>query len=610
MIINKNEKLLKQIENKFKEISNLNLDISYFPLENNSGSQVETDKNKSKQFSEVFTPLWLVDEMIQQVGFNNCNQKTLDLCAGFGQFSIRLMRYYFNTFEGFSLSKFIRNNHYFAELQLSSCYKLISIFDVNLNLFIGDALQLGKLPENANGIWIYISSYKNWVCLTKSIINILCPNGTKKNRISEEEFVQKIECLIQSLNERYNSMEITLKQMTRDKKSRLVLFSALNDATKNTSMQIVDTPEVIVRELVDRVDDLEYKSIMVMFNCEIIEYLIHGKKIDPKNITYVADFGSSLEAKYVKAVYGVDYVLSDDKMSNLKDHLKGKKFDVVFSNPPYNDNVHLKILSNLISSMENQSIAKEFVIVHPANWLIDLKGKENLFINFKSLISNKLKSVKMFNGNLVFDIGLFYPCVITHIKNNVSGEIEVEYFGDKYTVNNINDITKYGKDWDSIVSKFYYKIKSYVKEHGSVWDHNKKKLTAGKEYCQLAAIRGNHCKDKSIMIQDDFYTLVIRNSDADKGIRKSMDKRPGPTFEFNSIIERDNFISYLKTDFSRFCLCFLKISQNIYYGEMGMIPWLDFSTEWTDEKLYNFFDIDIKTQNYIREFLPDYYGLR
>ena len=45
-------------------------------------------------------------------------------------------------------------------------------------------------------------------------------------------------------------------------------------------------------------------------------------------------------------------------------------------------------------------------------------------------------------------------------------------------------------------------------------------------------------------------------------------------------------------------------------GEMEIIPWMDFTQSWDDEKLFKYFDIDQKTQNYIREFLPDYYGLR
>jgi hypothetical protein len=613
MVYSKKENLLNQIENKFKKIAGLDLDISSFPLNNNSNSQVETDKNKSKQFSEVFTPLWLVDEMIQQVDFKDCNSKTLDLCAGFGQFSIRLMRYYFNTFEKFSLSRFIKDNHYFAELQLSSCYKLISIFNVNLNLFIGDAGKLNRLPKTAKGIWIYLEVVDSWVCLTKTITNILCPNGVKKPRISEEQFVSKVERLIQHLNEEYNSMAIKLEQMMRDKKSRLVLFSELNAATADTSHQDRDTPEVIVRDMIDRVDDLEHKTILVLYNCEIIEYLIHGKKLDPKSITYAADSGSDLEAKFVKEVYGVDYTLFDKDLVFFRTQFKGKKFDVAFSNPPYKDGVDLKILENLLSSNNVNSIAKEYVIVHPSTWMIDLKGKTFQYLNLKRRINGHLKCVKFFNSKPVFGVRLSVPGMITHIDfNKKHPDITVDFLKDNFIVDNIHDITKFGKEWNYIVKYFFNMIKTYTSDN-NVWQHNVKHIDDSKMYCQLSAIMGDESNDPEKIYKDNIYTCVLKNSDIHKGVRKrEKNSIPNliPTFEFNSIIERDNFIEYLKTDFVRFCLCLFKSGKNLHRGEMGMIPWMDFTQSWDDEKLFNYFDVNKETQDYIKSFLPDYYSIR
>ena len=82
------------------------------------------------------------------------------------------MRYYYNTFDEFNLNDFIINNHYFSEMQLSSCYKLIEIFSANLNLFIGNSLYLNKIAENAKGIWVYLETACEWVNLTKTVFNI------------------------------------------------------------------------------------------------------------------------------------------------------------------------------------------------------------------------------------------------------------------------------------------------------------------------------------------------------------------------------------------------------------------------------------------------------
>ena len=218
--------ILEDIESKFKKLNNIEIDLKDFPLEEYTIIRYSNNKLKKKQYGEVFTPLYLVDRMIQQAA-PIPETRTLDLCAGLGQFTIRLMRYYQNNFPIFNIEEFLRK-HYFNEIQLESCNKLKEIFGSKINLLNGDCKKI-NLP----------------------------------------------------------------------------------------------------------------------------------------------------------------------------------KFDLIFSNPPYNNNAHIKIFNKLIK----ESIATEYVIVHPANWLIDLKGKENLFVDFKQTIFKKLKSVTMFNGNIVFDIGLHHPCV-------------------------------------------------------------------------------------------------------------------------------------------------------------------------------------------------------
>ena len=72
-----------------------------------------------------------------------------------------------------------------------------------------------------------------------------------------------------------------------------------------------------------------------------------------------------------------------------------------------------------------------------------------------------------------------------------------------------------------------------------------------------------------------------------------------------------NFIGYCKTDFARFCLSLYKNGPNLLTGGgLENIPWLDFTQEWDDQKLYEFFDVNEETQEYIENFLPDYYGIR
>ena len=124
------------------------------------------------------------------------------------------------------------------------------------------------------------------------------------------------------------------------------------------------------------------------------------------------------------------------------------KFDLVFSNPPYNKNVDIKILNEILD------IADEFVIVHPSTWLIDLKDKTPLYKTFKSKIDGFLSSIELFNGNPVFNIQIFMPCVITHINKKFNGKTFVNNFNETYETESIYDITKFGKEWETLVKPF------------------------------------------------------------------------------------------------------------------------------------------------------------
>ena len=624
-----NEEFLLEAERRFKEFAELEEDLSVYPM-HQAVSNITTNKAKSKEFSEVFTPLWLVDQMIDQVQFESAKITTLDLCAGYGQFSIRLMRKFYENFADFNAAKFLKQTHAFSELQLSSCFKLFNIFGVDINLFIGDSTYLNKLPTNATGIWLYVEEYGYWVRVTETIKKILQPRGRQKPTSGfkakklqklqkfEDTFVAKVSALTKSLNVLYTTMKentmLTLSQVKAHPKLRLEAIHQLNMGMNGLSLQSVDTPVSIVSEMLDKVDDLEGKSILALFNCEIVEQLIHKKKVDPSQITFGIDFGGKLKAQAMQKMYGVDIALFKDSFLFIHQSFKGRKFDVCFSNPPYNDNVDLKIVQTLIGN--GNPIAKEFVIVHPAIWLIDIKGKDTLYNSFKAVTSGKIKSVKVFNGNKTFGVYLFVPCVITHIDMNHVGGIDVEYFEEKYSVAETSEITKFGKAWLSIVKPFYAMISKKILVTDHVWNHNVSHLPVNndKYYCQLACIRANVSKNPDQLINDDFYTMCVNDATTNKGIRKSNVNRPKsdriPTFEFDSESEVNNFLSYLNTDFARFCLSIFKVNAHLDRGEMTMIPWLDFTQSWDDDKLFAHFDINQETQDYIRKFLPDYYGIR
>jgi hypothetical protein len=176
---------ITEIEQRFLEISGIECDLTKFPLQpEDIKNNIKVDKEKSDQYGEVFTPLWLVDKMILKATVEklHLSKSTLDLCAGYGQFTIRMIRALANHDKDFDVYKWLKTNHTFIELQLESAYKLLYIFGVNINLLIGDALKVSEVRK-WEGVSIYKHYWKeiplDWV--QKNIVN------------SEEEFVKHIQ---------------------------------------------------------------------------------------------------------------------------------------------------------------------------------------------------------------------------------------------------------------------------------------------------------------------------------------------------------------------------------------------------------------------------------
>ena len=160
------EKSIEDIERRFLEVSNLEVDLSVFPIHKKISSQTKTNKQKSKDHGEVFSPLWLVDEILMRTSdydWMNQDRTTLDLCAGYGQFTIRMIRKKYSLLgESFDLEKFLKETHSFNELLDSSCEKLRYIFGKGINLFQGDSRMLKYLKEDSRGSWTYCEADKVW----------------------------------------------------------------------------------------------------------------------------------------------------------------------------------------------------------------------------------------------------------------------------------------------------------------------------------------------------------------------------------------------------------------------------------------------------------------
>lgn len=152
------------IQTRFKEVTGLkDIDLSKFPIEQSDAQKQapKTNKKKSQKYGEVFTPIFLVDIMLQQCEDIDGTKTFLDECAGYGVFAVRLLRMLYN--KGIDIDQYIKEKLYLVEIQKDSQQKLKYIFDNELNLYCGDLFNLKYAEETDRGILHFDEETKRWI---------------------------------------------------------------------------------------------------------------------------------------------------------------------------------------------------------------------------------------------------------------------------------------------------------------------------------------------------------------------------------------------------------------------------------------------------------------
>ena len=162
------------------------------------------------------------------------------------------------------------------------------------------------------------------------------------------------------------------------------------------------------------------------------------------------------------------------KMNNdeiLKEN-RGKKYDIVLMNPPYDRDLHLDFFDK---GLELLSENGKCVIIEPASWLINVKdsGKAKIYKELKDKIEGIVESVEINAMNKIFGTGLYVPFSITTINKakDKNEEIDFEISTERNRVKSIYDCNKIGKY--SLVKSILKKCQDYgdmMKNHTTTKD--------------------------------------------------------------------------------------------------------------------------------------------
>jgi hypothetical protein len=636
--------ILTLLEDRFKQVSSLKGDLSKFPVTKKDGLEFKTDKEKSRSFAEVFTPIHIVDEMIQTLPEGGLSMDTtnLDLCAGYGQFTIRMLRYLYTKHgKTFDIGKYLKNKHYYAELQISSCYKLLWIFSSKINLAIGDALQLGSLPKKATGTWYYHKGISSWINVTGIVNGLLKAVGYEKgNKYSAEKETFFVGLFTKFEEKLQEGVKMSVKQIISTKEGREKLLQIVNQTATGVEQnwQNNATPEWIVREMVNTIPGgvESVGKILVLFNVEFVECLIKEKGVDPKKVTFGYD--SSLEGVYASAVYKVDTLSIGKNFSEMVEATKGcaGKFNVVISNPPYQvmdggygasaGPIYHEIVMYAIDTLQPQYVC----MITPSRWMAggkgldsyrdrmlndkhirliqDFPGTYDVFDNLGGisggvsyfLWDRDYKGLCDFDG-IQRDISEFDVLIRDNTAHQILKKVIAKHTGD-FCNKKVLPRKPFGlptnfKDWvpegTPGAVKCYCPIKMGFEKWVSseVLEDRHGVLAKWKVFTPSAGWGGNAYTGGPTPVISQIFVGGKMSACIETYI---------VTGAFSNKNEADNYAIYMRTKFYRFMLSLRVISQHINTQKFSWVPDMgDYSRTYSDADLYSHFGLSRKEIEHI-----------
>jgi hypothetical protein len=310
----------------------------------------------------------------------------------------------------------------------------------------------------------------------------------------------------------------------------------------------------------------------------------------------------------------------DIELKTIDDLLENNinmKFDSMVMNPPYKGGLHIEIFNK---SFELLKDGGDMISIQPATPFLNSNtpkpNKKDLKI--REIIKEYESKIIMVDGNDLFNEDFFVPLsiIILNKKIDLTSKVNVEYkhfgscVGGIHSYDNFSDVFLHGND---LVLTIRDKI--FNKKKISLNDMSSKKIKISPFWVCLAAVVGHPPKNNEV--NPDFYCLVFKENENNydslivntyddlHGRSNGRDKRG---IAVNSRQEAINLINTMKTKTFRFTLSLSKIGSNLWGGNMlDTVPYIDFTQEWSDDMLFEYFDFNIDEINFINNYIGNWY---
>lgn len=269
------------------------------------------------------------------------------------------------------------------------------------------------------------------------------------------------------------------------------------------------------------------------------------------------------------------------------------KFDCIIMNPPYQKNLHLKVLAEAIKHLKDDGVC---VNLSPVRWLQDPLAKEKKSTDYKRFedsISKHLTDVEVINAktaNTIFGIQNFtdlaiYRCVEKSVCSfDYEHKLIDEYLGNRKSI--FDKIFKFCKK-SSLAGRIELNLKGIsVKFNIHFGGHSN-------PYTLVSKNHSHPYIDGKTIDGRTYADCAFKKKDVDEN------KQEQSTIKFSSIIEAENFIKSVQTDFYMFVNSLTK--RDVHVSLMAL-PWMGdavnprtglkgYQGEWTDEDFYRYFEL-------------------
>lgn len=290
---------------------------------------------------------------------------------------------------------------------------------------------------------------------------------------------------------------------------------------------------------------------------------------------------------------------------------KGKKFDFIIQNPPYNKTLHLDFFNKGLDLLSDTG---KMVIIEPSTWLIELRqniadkksSQMKKYIAIKERIKGHVSKVVIENFNKEFNVGLYVPCSITYIdKSKEYKQIKYSNCGIKKYINSLCDCNLIGNY--EIIKSIFEKLNNYGKVINHICCENKQDKNIYYAKC-LAILGRSFCGDprwSDVWFINDLYAQPTYWQTFDTRMETPISKTPHRALKNGYHYDNPVYTNKITTNIYGTLDELTNLQHNIYNtklfpfinicltidqnnNSLPYVPWL-VDKKYTDKETYDMF---------------------